>query len=382
MIAYLLIFYACQNESIKAVIEDTAALEDSGIFDTGADTGLEETEGPRFVLLEQHADGVRLMLREEENWNTGQQLAEASSNSILRHKDGFIWLFNRESAESIVQYDPADFTQPKAIHQFAADAQLMPNDVTICGDYVFATLYDGTDLLVLNRENLQQEGRIPLESYADDDGLPEASTLVCKKNQVYVSLHRLNRDEDPVEPQQMGSLWLVFDPASWEEVVRFDDQGFRSDIYDVEGTQYLGSVIRPHIDVVGTTGFWIFDPMAEWYTSQIYFAWNDKTIFDTGIGTEKAIHLATNYADDMTWLFCHDFTPGEDQPGYSYEELVPNSHAFVSITMNENDEAWMSFQTLGANPQFSMMSLDTERCMSNNDERTIDHQILDWEILP
>ena len=342
----------------------------------------EEEIGTKFVLLEQHEDTTQLVLRDNSDWDAVVNIAQASSDSLIRNKDGFLWLFNRGVSESIVQYDPADFRQPKATHVFSAGSTLVPNDVTVCGSYIFATLYDGTDLLVLDQETLQEEGRIPLDSYADADGLPEASTLVCKKNLVYVSMHRLNREEDPQNPQQLGSLWVVFDPNSWEEVVTFSDQGFRSDIHDVEGTQYLGSVIRPHIDVVGTTGFWIFDPLSEWYTSQIYFAWNDKTIFDTGIGTEKAIHLATNYADDMTWLFCHDFTPTEDQPGYSYEELVPNSHAFVSITINEQDEAWMALQTLGENPQYSMMSLDTERCMSNNDERIIEKKILDWEVLP
>ena len=36
-------------------------------------------------------------------------------------------------------------------------------------------------------------------------------------------------------------------------------------------TQVFGSVIEPHIDVTGTTGFWIYDPVADSYNSQIYF---------------------------------------------------------------------------------------------------------------
>ena len=110
---------------------------------------------------------------------------------------------------------------------------------------------------------------------------------------------------------------MVLDPQSWEEVVTFPDQGYKSEIFDVRETAYLGSVIAPHIDVTGTTGFWIFDPFTEWYTSQIYFAWNDKTIFDTALGTERAVHLATNYADEMTWMFCHAYTPSiMDSPPY------------------------------------------------------------------
>ena len=155
----------------------------------------------------------------------------------------------------------------------------------------------------------------------------------------------------------------------------------KSEIFDVRETAYLGSVIAPHIDVTGTTGFWIFDPFTEWYTSQIYFAWNDKTIFDTALGTERAVHLATNYADEMTWMFCHAYTPSEDQPGYAYEELVPSAHAFVSFTMNAADQGWLAFQSLEESPTGFVMSIDTERCMSHNDEQEIANPILDWEVI-
>ena len=376
---FCLPFLSCQGSVSKSDTSDSAPA-DSAVVDPDE----EEEGGTSFVLLEQDVSGaIQLSLRNTADWSVAESLREASLESKIVRKDGFIWLLNRGSQEGIVQYDPMDFSQSVSEHILQTDEPVYPSDVSICENRVFVTLYQGREMLVLDSSDLHEVGRIPLDAYADDDGLAEASSVLCKKGFLYVSLHRLNQEEieGGESPQQLGSIWIKLDPVSLQEVAQFPDQGFKSDLYDVRNTQYLGSVIRPHIDVSGTTGFWIYDPVEDWFFSQIYFAYNDKTIFDTAIGSSKVVHLATNYSDGATWLFCHDFTPGADLPGYSYEELVPVQHEFVSITMNDEDEAWMSLQKRGDSPRFSFMSIDTDSCMANSQEYSSSGLILDWEIL-
>ena len=390
-------FFACTTDNNKPLSDDSASQEDTSqatdsddLPDSGDSADSAEPPDPTewestFVVVEKIETENRgqLVLRNKADWNESLYLRDTSSDAIIKRKNGFLWLLNRGSEESITQYDPADMTEPVASYDIQNETPQFPVDVAICGGKVFAALYDSNDLLVLDATDLSEIDRVSMSSYADDDGLAEPASLACKKNLLYVSLHLFNRNEIPDGefPQQVGSTWLIVDPETYDEVTSFPEQGYLSDIYDIHNTEYIGSVIRPHSHVTGTTGFWIFDPVQEIYYSQIYWAYNDKTIVDTAFGTEKVVHLAVNYYDDIVWLFCHDLSPGEDIPGYSYEELVPVVHEFVSVAMTDQDEAWLSFRMLESVEQTFMMSIDTTTCMSNNDEMQTENLILDWEIV-
>ena len=385
MISLALIVFplACQQSE-----KDTSTQQDSGTQDSGTEDTATEIEpssepsadGQSFLVLEEGASGGQIALRNTGDWENGEVLREASLEGKLVVKDEYVWLLNRGGSESIVQYDPSDFTQPKAEYVWEGPSALYPSDVAICEGQVFISQYYGSGILVLDENTFEVLGEINLDAYADDDGFAEASSLVCKKSFLYVSLHRFNQNEDPnaEEPQQIGSLWVMFDPKTWEEERQFPDQGYRSLMIDVPGTQVFGSVIEPHIDVTGTTGFWIYDPVADSYNSQIYFAYNDKTIFDTAIGGSRAVHLAYNYADNATWAFCHEYTPGQDQPGYSYERLVSSVITLDSVVMNAQDEAWLAFHKDDDPPKHSLMSIDSQTCQPNEDNQEIEHRIIDW----
>lgn len=373
---------SCSVEDNKGNLNEDIDLEEP-IETTDTSESENEEGGPRFTVIEQDVSTGEwnLVLHELSDWVSGEKIQKTSAESILRYKHGFLWLFQRGiQPESIIQYDPDDLSEP--LHRYElppTEKFVYPNDVTICNEKVFVTMYDSTDLLVLDEDDFSDLTRIPLDSYADEDGLPEGATITCKNNAVLLSLHRFDRREEP--STQMGSLWVVFDPGTYEEITTFPDQGFQSDIIDVPKTTYIGSVIRPHIDVSGTTGFWIFDVIEEVFFSQIYFAYNDKTIFDTAVGSNKVTHLAENYSDSATWLFCHDFTPGMDLPGYFYEELVPTQHDFISVSMDQEDHAWMVIRTKGDNPTYSMLSIDTDTCMGHDEVILGHNKIIDFELL-
>ncbi len=374
--------FSCSAEDNKSNLNEDKDLEEP-LETTDTAESENEINGPNFAVIEQDVStgDWNLVRHDLSDWSVGEKVQKTSSESILRYKHGFLWLFQRGvQPESIVQYDPDDLSEPLHLYEFSSTEQVVyPNDITICNEKVFVTMYDSTDLLVLDENDLSEITRISLDSYADEDGLPEGATIICKNNAVFLSLHRFDRREEP--STQMGSLWVVFDPSTYDEITTFPDQGFQSDIIDVPKTTYIGSVIRPHIDVSGTTGFWIFDVIEETFFSQIYFAYNDKTIFDTAVGSNKVTHLAENYSDSATWLFCHDFTPGMDLPGYSYEELVPTQHDFISLSMDQEDQAWMVIRTKGDNPTFSMLSIDTNTCMGHDEVILGNNKIVDFELL-
>lgn len=385
-----MIFFALAFSSLFACLQsekgDSVLHQDSGMQDTATEiepTSEPSGEGQSFLVLEEGEAGGQLALRNTGDWERGTVLREASMEGKLVIKDEYVWLLNRDGIESIVQYDPTDFTQPKAEYVLQGPSPLYPSDVAVCEGQVFVAQYYGTGILVLDEHTFEEIGMINLDAYADEDGFAEPSSLVCKKDFLYVSLHRFNQNEEPEAetPQQIGSLWVMFDPKTWEEERQFPDQGYRSMMIDIPGTSVFGSVIQPHIDVTGTTGFWIYDPIADWFKSQIYFAYNDKTIFDTAIGGSRAVQLAYNYTDNATWAFCHQYTPEQDQPGYAYERLVSSVLTLDSVTMNAQDETWLAFHKNDDPTTFSFMSIDPQTCQPNQDNQEIAHRVIDWLIL-
>ena len=70
-----------------------------------------------------------------------------------------------------------------------------------------------------------------------------------------------------------------------------------------------------------------------------------------------------------------------DLPGYSYEELVPTQHDFISVSMDQEDQAWMVMRTKEDNPTYSMLSIDTDTCMGHDEVILGHNKIIDFELL-
>ena len=231
MISTCFIFLSCSKDSSK---ESSLQSEDTSQNSaTTSENPVSQMKDIELMVIEHNKDldQWQLAIHVLGNWdnsNTTKILQQTHSESIIRQKHNFLWLLERgEEPERIVQYDPNDLSQPYNAFTFADNERVYPNDITICNDKVFVTLFESTDLLVLDAGNFQEITRISLETHADEDGLPEASTLICKDNYVFVSLHRIDRRDTP--STQLGSQWVVFDPTSYEEIAIFDDQGYRSD---------------------------------------------------------------------------------------------------------------------------------------------------------
>ena len=368
-------FLSCQESKIQTIDTNEPSTE------TEPSTEVDPQEDAvSFLVVEQVGTAAQLALRNTTDWENGIILRETTTEAQIKHKDGYYWLLSRGEKESIVQYDPTDVSTPKAEYTFQEASSLYPSDVAICDDRVFVTTYYGTDILVLNADTLSLIDSIPLDTYADNDGFSEAASVVCKSDHIYVSLHRYNQNE-ATTPPQIGSMWVMFDAQTLEEVQLFPDQGYKSMLFDIPTADSLGSVVQPHIDVTGTPGFWIYDLVDHTYRSQIYFIYNDKTIFDTVIGNERAVHLAYNYADNATWAFCHAYTPDSEQPANSAQRIENTTLSFDSITMNSQDDIWMAFHKANDTGESFLMSVNSETCHPNEDQQSVAHRILDWELV-
>ena len=78
------------------------------------------------MVLEEGDNVGQLTLRNTGAWENGTVVREASLEGKLVVKDDYVWLLNRGGSESIAQYDPSDFTQPKAEYVWEGPSSLIP----------------------------------------------------------------------------------------------------------------------------------------------------------------------------------------------------------------------------------------------------------------
>jgi len=364
----------CDPDIKGSLSNDTGqTIEDSGV-DTGTDSGVESAQLPLLVVeAASGAISASLSLHSLEDWSAMNMVDAVSPDSRLVHSGGYVWLLERGSQERISKYDPSDIFQTPLRYDLTPGEAGFPSDVSFCGDRVFVTLYDGTELLVLDPEDLTEETRLDISQYADGDGLPEASSMVCKEGTLIVSLHRENRNEveGASTPQQIGSLWLFYDSATLELEKLKEDIGYRGQIYDIAGTDYLGVSIHSHIDVSGTTGFWTYGIQEDAFHSQIYSAFNDMAINSTAFDTVNAVHIAKSWYDDSSMAFCHPLTPGASLPNNMLPVSAPVDSHYHHVFMDDQGRAWIAFErhlNEGLELEYGIFPVDPIRCELHSDE--------------
>ena len=115
------------------------------------------------------------------------------SDAVLRFHDGIIYVINRLGQDNIIVLDAADPSTP--LTQFSVGNGTNPQDIeVVAADKAYITLYERSDVLVVDPRDGTELDRIDLSSFADADGLPEAAQIVRVGQRIYVSCQRLDRN--------------------------------------------------------------------------------------------------------------------------------------------------------------------------------------------
>jgi hypothetical protein len=143
-----------------------------------------------------------------------EDIASISGDPVLVYDANAIWQLNRFQYDTLRKYSPTDLRAPLKEVSLATDVgSSNPHDAEVCNENLFVSLYGTDSLAVLNPETLESKTRIALLDWADDDGIPEVSSLVQWNESVFVGLQRLDRNSD-FEPQ--SSMVLQIDCSSYE----------------------------------------------------------------------------------------------------------------------------------------------------------------------
>ncbi|RME93740.1 MAG: hypothetical protein D6767_00395 [Candidatus Hydrogenedentota bacterium] len=115
------------------------------------------------------------------------------SDAVVRYENGSFFVINRLGADNIEKLIPQTSFYPA--YEVSVSSKANPQDIAIVSNTLAAiSLYGKNYLLWVNPETGQEVGRTDLSSFADDDGLPEASGLIYEAGKIFLTAQRLNRN--------------------------------------------------------------------------------------------------------------------------------------------------------------------------------------------
>jgi len=169
-----------------------------------------QAQSDLFIITSDFSTGSTSLLKdgaEEADLN----LLGVHSDAVGHYHDGQIYIVNRFGQDNIIVLDESAPRIPLA--QFSVGNGTNPHDIEIVAvDKAYVTLYERSELLVIDPRDGAERGRIDLSAFADADGLPEVSQIVRVGQRLYLSCQRLDRNNGwgPVDQ----SFLIVVDIAS------------------------------------------------------------------------------------------------------------------------------------------------------------------------
>lgn len=115
------------------------------------------------------------------------------SDAVVRFHSGRIYVINRLGQDNIIVLDATDPRTP--LTQFSVGNGTNPQDIeVVAADKAYVTLYERSEVLVVDPRDGTELDRIDLSLFADADGLPEIAEIARVGQRLYVSCQRLDRN--------------------------------------------------------------------------------------------------------------------------------------------------------------------------------------------
>ena len=147
------------------------------------------------------------------------------SDAVVRTYRDKAYVLNRLGQDNVIVLNISDLTTP--LIQYSTGNGSNPHDIAIVNEEkAYVSLYERTQLLVVNPVTGDSLGTVDLSTFADADGLPETSQLAVHEGHLFAACHRLDRENGWVPTE--FSVIAVIDVAS-DMLVDADP--------DVEGVQ-------------------------------------------------------------------------------------------------------------------------------------------------
>lgn len=129
------------------------------------------------------------------------------SDAVVRvHRDR-VYVLNRLGQDNVIVLDRGDLATP--LTQYSTGNGTNPHDIAfVSEEKAYISLYERTELLVVNPVTGDSLGSVDLSTFADADGLPETSQLAIHGGHLFAACHRLDRENGWV-PTGFSSIAVV-----------------------------------------------------------------------------------------------------------------------------------------------------------------------------
>jgi len=218
---YLLTLLACQQADTCGLTEEDVSLP----------SGLERTEGRGcgsgadvIVATTDYQVGALALVGEEVD-RISDRLVPAGGDPQVVVQDCDTWLLERSSTDAIRHYaSGGDLSTPS--WEIALDPGANAHDVALWSGELYVTQYGKSELSVRDPSTGLETRAIDLSGEADDDGIPEMSSMAIWDGRLFVALQRLDRNADWVSrggriveigPQGVIGRWDVGPSPEIEE---------------------------------------------------------------------------------------------------------------------------------------------------------------------
>lgn len=266
---------------------------------------------------------------------------------------------NRGSENSVRIYELGSFEAPSL--EFSLGDGSNPHDAAMCGGALFISLYGADGVGIYDPDSGATLATIDLSAYADDDGLPEAGSMVVIGDTLYVALERL--DENSTYWTSETGLVAQIDCASREVTETWEVGPSPTLVADPSDPETL--LVRTGTYYDGDGAFtWDgalsrLDPAA----GALAPLGVDEADLEVNLGgvaagsNGKALLLST----DSSWLYtvsCVDLATGAITPITTTENFLSD------VAVNDRDEAWVAARASWAAPDVpgGVMIFDLETC--------------------
>jgi len=125
-------------------------------------------------------------------------LVTTQGDDEIKYYNGHVYILNRMGHDRIDVFDVND--NYAYVRNISTGPGTNPYDIAFLSlEKAYVTLYDSTELLIVNPSTGEHLGTIDFSEYADADGIPEMHKMVAFSilgmKRVYVTIQRLNRSQ-------------------------------------------------------------------------------------------------------------------------------------------------------------------------------------------
>jgi hypothetical protein len=262
-----------------------------------------------------------------ETFSLQQNIAAISGDPAVHFDGEYLWQFNRFQYDTLRKYDVTNVRSPlgEISLQFDGNDSVNPQAVVRCADKVFISQYDKPGILVLDPLTMQKIGVVSLTEFNDEDGSPEASSmLVNEEEHLFVGLQRLNRNDSWTG---VGSYLVEID-CQTESVVDSWSFGSNIAVYPWKEDSILVRSNQLNESPGGVFSFSKSEPFEPIVTTVT------ENVMDVAVVDETMIYITIDMDFGQQNLNCLDMQTGDSVVIDEYDE-------YLTFIRSNGDDFWL-----------------------------------------